>query len=84
MALRALGCAIGCSMSVFVGSRAGYDITARRFSSARLQPSSDAWMASVSAKRRISGREQPSRLNSIESKEHTNEFAIEMSPVMGG
>ena len=54
------------------------------FRTALSQPSSNAGIAPVRAKRRISGREQPSRLNSIESKEHTNEFAIEMSPVMGG
>ena len=43
-----------------------------RFSSARLQPSADERMAPVRAKRRISGREQPSRLNSIGEQKHTN------------
>ncbi len=54
-----------------------------RFSSARLQPSADERMAPVRAKRRISGREQASRLTLIGEQKHTNQFAIGTSTLMG-
>ena len=58
-----------------------YAITARRFSSARLQPSSGAGMASVRAKRRITA----SRLAHLDwsQPQAQSKLAVEMSPPTG-